>query len=79
MAKTIHVAGVRYRILELAPANRGPRYLLRSDDGDLFGLFAQNAAPTRFVAFPLVADREETNALARVDFFETDRGLIARR
>ena len=78
MAKVLTIGGVRYRVLPLTAAKHGPRYLLRNDDGDLFGLYAQNAAPTRLVALPLVIDREEPSALERVDFFEAEGGLIAR-
>jgi hypothetical protein len=62
------------------PAARslGTGFLLRSDAGDLFGLFAQNGQPTRFFAAPLTMNLGQPNPLEGVDFFDTERGLHVR-
>jgi hypothetical protein len=71
----IKLNGVTYRVLRLDGGKRGPRFLLRSDAGDLFGLFAQNGQPTRLFAAPLAMNMGQPNPLERVDFFDTDQGL----
>jgi hypothetical protein len=74
----IALAGTTYRVLRLDGGARGPRFLLRSDRGDLFGLYAHNGQPTRLFAAPLVMNLGESNPLERVDFFETAGRLRAR-
>jgi hypothetical protein len=71
----IALHGVTYRVLRLEGGRRGPRFLLRNDAGDLFGLFAQNGQPTRLFAAPLAMNMGQPNPLERVDFFDTDQGL----
>jgi hypothetical protein len=70
----IRVAGVAYRVLRLDGA-RGPRYLLRSDAGELIGLFPQGAEPMRLYAAPLVPG-SGAHPLARLDFFANDGTLL---
>jgi hypothetical protein len=74
----IKLNGMTYRVLRLDGGRRGPRFLLRSDAGDLFGLFAQNGQPTRFFAAPLTMNLGQPNPLEGVDFFDTERGLHVR-
>jgi hypothetical protein len=66
---------VTYRVLRLDDSTRGPRFLLRNDAGDVFGLFAHNAQPTRLYAAPLTAS-SSAHPLARLDFFDSDRTLL---
>ena len=75
---SIRLNGVTYRVLRLDGGRRGPRFLLRSDDGDLFGLFAQNGQPMRFFAAPLAMNLGKPNPLEGIDFFDTERGLHVR-
>jgi len=70
----ITVAGIKYRVLRLA-GNRGPRYLLRSDAGDLVGLFPRGAEPMRLYAAPLVAASGVSNEFAKLDFYDADGAL----
>jgi hypothetical protein len=49
------IAGTTYRVLWLDGATRGPRFLLRSDHGDLFGLYSYGAEPMKLYAVPLIA------------------------
>ena len=72
----IELSGVTYRVLRLDGGRRGPRFLLRSDAGDLFGLFAQNGQPTRLFAAPLAMNLGQPNPLEGVDFFEGDGDLL---
>jgi hypothetical protein len=51
----IMIAGTTYRVLRLDGATRGPRFLLRSDHGDLFGLYSYGAEPMKLYAVPLIA------------------------
>ena len=74
----ITINGVRYRVLKLEDSARGPRYLLRSDDGDLFGVYGWNAQAALSAA-PLVLKLAVDNPFREVDFFETaEGGLLAR-
>ena len=73
----ITVAGITYRVLRLDGA-RGPRYLLRSEMGDLRGLYPYGAEPMRLYATPLQPARSDSNPLARLDFFDADGRLVAR-
>jgi hypothetical protein len=53
-------------VLRLDGSTRGPKLLLRNDAGDVFGLFAHNAQPTRLYAAPLVAASSPAHPLARL-------------
>jgi len=75
----VTLKGITYRVLRLDGGRRGPRFLLRSDAGDLFGLFAQNGQPTRFFAAPLVMKLGQPNPLERLDFFESEGDLLLQR
>ena len=71
---TITVGGVSYRVLGL-PGARGPAFLLRSEAGDVFGLFRHGHEPTRLFASAL---RPGTPApvFDGVDFFD-DEGRLS--
>jgi hypothetical protein len=69
----IIVKGIRYRVLRLEGGKRGPRFLLRSDDGDLFGVYARNGQAVLSAA-PLMMKLTVDNPFRGVDFFETDDG-----
>jgi hypothetical protein len=73
----VDIAGVTYRVLRLEGA-RGPRFLLRTEAGDLVGLFPCNGQPARLVAAPLVAGRSPRSPFATVEFFEVDGRLLVR-
>jgi hypothetical protein len=75
----IKLNGVTYRVLRLDGGRRGPRFLLRRDDGDLFGLFAQNGQPMRLFAAPLSMNLGRPNPLEGVDFFVTEGELLLKR
>jgi hypothetical protein len=64
----ITVAGVKYRVLDSTV--RGPQYLLRSEAGDLWGLYPYGAEPMRLYATPLKPSHDASNPFARFDFFE---------
>jgi hypothetical protein len=71
----ITVNGTIYRVLRLEGA-RGPRFLLRSEAGELIGLFPRGAEPMRLYATPLVPQSgAASHPLARVDFFDVDGTL----
>jgi hypothetical protein len=70
----IKVAGVTYRVLRL-DGEYGPRYLLRSQAGDLVSLYPYGAEPMRLYAAPLEPRREVSNLLARLNFFDLDGRL----
>jgi hypothetical protein len=74
----IMLNGVTYRVLRLDSGRRGPRFLLRGDDGHLFDLFAQNGQPSRLYAASLVMNLGQPNPLEGVDFFDTEPGLHVR-
>jgi hypothetical protein len=65
----IKVGGVKYRVLRLDGVH-GPRYLLRSEAGDLLGLYPYGAEPMRLYAAPLKPARDTSNPFARFDFFD---------
>jgi hypothetical protein len=71
----IKVAGVEYRVLRLDGA-RGPRYLLRSEAGDLLGLYPYGAEPMRLYAAPLKPVHDVSNPYARFDFFDGGGKLL---
>jgi hypothetical protein len=70
------IGGVSYRVLGLDGA-RGPAFLLRSEAGDVFGLFRHGHEPTRLFASAL---RPGTPAAVfdGVDLFD-DEGRLAVR
>ena len=73
----IFVNGVRYRVLRLAGGG-GPRFLLRSDAGELFGVYGRNAQ-TALSAAPLELKLTIDNPFRGLDFFETtEGGLLVR-
>ena len=72
---SITVAGVAYRVLRLV-GDYGPRFLLRSEAGDLIGLYPYGAEPMRLYAAPLEPSRGAASPFARVDFFDLDGRLV---
>ncbi len=79
MAKALSpivVNGVRYRVLRLG-LGTGPRYLLRNDAGELFGVYGRNAQAALSAA-PLELKLRIDNPFRGLDFFETDGGLVVR-
>jgi hypothetical protein len=74
----VTIAGITYGVLRLDGGKRGPRFLLRSDAGDLFGLYAFGAEPMRLYAVPLIARRGETNPLQRIELFDS-AGMLTTR
>ena len=73
----IVVNGVRYRVLRLEGGKYGrPKFLLRSDDGDLFGIYGRNAQAAMSAA-PLMLKLSNDNPLRGVDFFEGDDGSLS--
>jgi hypothetical protein len=80
VAKTlppITVNGVRYRVLSFGPGSSGPRYLLRNDAGELFGVYGRNAR-SALSAAPLELKLRVDNPFRSLDFFETESGLMVR-
>jgi hypothetical protein len=74
----IVVNGVRYRVLRLKGGGGGLRFLLRSDGGELFGVYARNAQ-TALSAAPLELKLTVDNPFRGVDFFETAEGGLLLR
>ena len=72
------VNGIRYRVLRLGAAKWGPKFLLRSDDGALYGVYGRNAQ-VLLSAAPLVLKLTTDNPLRGVDFFEGDDGSLSVR
>jgi hypothetical protein len=70
----ITVNGVRYRVLRLEPGTSGPRYLLRNDAGELFGVYGRNAQ-TALSAAPLELKLTVDNPFRGLEFFETADAL----
>ena len=73
----ITVNGVRYRVLSFGPGSSGPRYLLRNDAGELFGVYGRNAR-SALSAAPLELKLRVDNPFRSLDFFETESGLMVR-
>jgi len=71
----ITIAGVTYRVLRLI-GDYGPRYLLRSQAGNLVGVYPYGAEPMRLYAAPLEPTRGAANPFARLDFFDLDGRLV---
>ena len=72
----IVVNGVRCRVLRLEGGG-GPRFLLRNDEGELFGVYGRNAQ-TALSAAPLELKLTVDNPFRGVDFFETEEGGLVR-
>ena len=68
---------VRYRVLRLE-GGAGLRFLLRSDAGELFGVYARNAQ-SALSAAPLVLKLTVDDPFRGVDFFETADGRLTVR
>jgi hypothetical protein len=75
---SITVDGVRYAVLRLDRPAFGPRFLLRDERGQLFGLFPNGAGPT-FCAELLGTVHEGDNPLERIEFRDSDDRLSAER
>ncbi len=73
----IVVNGIRYRVLRLEGGS-GLRFLLRSDDGRLFGVYGRNAQ-TALSAAPLELKLSVGNPFRGLDFFETADGRLTVR
>jgi hypothetical protein len=58
--------------------SRGPRFLLRSDAGDLVGLYPRGAEPFSLYAAPLAPAAKAADSLGRVGFFEDGGKLTVR-
>ena len=68
--------GIRYRARWLDSRKYGrSKFLLRSDDGELFGVYGRNAQAT-LSAVPLVPKLTTDNPFRGVDFFEGDDGAL---
>jgi hypothetical protein len=75
----IVVNGIRYRVLRLEAGKYGrPKFLLRSDDGDLFAVYGRNAQEALSAA-PLVLKLSTDNPFRGMDLFETDEGGLVVR
>jgi hypothetical protein len=69
--------GVRYRVLRL-DGSGNLRFLLRSDTGELFGVYRRNAQPALSAA-PLKLTLSADNPFREVDLFETEGGGLVVR
>ena len=81
VGRALTIDGVRYRVLRLnADARaRGPAFLLRSDRGDVYGLYRQGAQPLRLFAYALRASPQAI-AFQELEFFDSEGDLtVARR
>jgi hypothetical protein len=61
----ITLNGIRYRVLRLEGEAGGMRFLLRSDAGELFGVYARNAQ-TALSAAPLELKLTVDNLVSRL-------------
>jgi len=73
----IVVSGVRYSVLKLSEDRGNLAFLLRREDGELFGVYRRNAQEALSAA-PLKLTLSVDNPLRGIDFFEEDEGLLAR-
>jgi len=78
VGRSITIGGVRYSVLRLSADMRagGPAFLLRSQTGDVIGLFRQGPQPTKLRAYYLRAD-ERNAALSGFEF--SDDGELGAR
>ena len=73
--RPVTIRGITSRVLRLDRSARGPRFLLRNEAGQLFGLFELGANASRMYAAPLGRDTINANPLERLEFVDTDDGL----
>jgi hypothetical protein len=73
----IVVSGVRYSVLKLSGDRGNIAFLLRSANGDFFGVYRRNAQEALSAA-PLKLTLSVDNPFRGIDFFEEDDGLVAR-
>jgi hypothetical protein len=67
----IVVNGVRYTVLRLSGEGGNLAFLLRSESGELFGVYRRNAQQALSAA-PLELTLSVDNPLPGIDFFEED-------
>ena len=77
MMPPIVVNNVRYSVLRLSGERGNVAYLLRSEAGELFGVYRRNAQEALSTA-PLTLTLSVDNPLRGIDFFEENAGLMAR-
>ena len=79
VGRAITIGGVRYAVLQLSsdPRGAGPAFLLRSNRGDVIGLFRQGAQPMRLRAYKLRSEASAA-ALHGFEFFDDDGELVCR-
>jgi hypothetical protein len=73
----IVVHGVRYSVLKLSEDRGNVAYLLRSETGEIFGVYRRNAQEALSAA-PLKLTLSVDNPFRGIDFFEEDDGIVAR-
>jgi hypothetical protein len=73
----IVVNGVRYSVLKLSEDRGNLAFLLRSESGELFGVYRRNAQEALSAA-PLKLTLSVDNPLRGIDLFDEDGGLVAR-
>lgn len=80
VGRTLTIQGVRYRVLCLNtdPRARGPAFLLRSERGEIFGLYRQSAQPMKLYAYALRASPEAIS-FTEMEFFDADGELSCSR
>jgi len=69
----IVVKGVRYSVLRLDRERGNVLFLLRSESGELFGVYGRNAQEAMSAA-PLKLTLSVDNPFRGIDFFETNAG-----
>src|SRR5713101_5894904 len=77
--RPVTIRGIMYRVLRLDRSARGPRFLLRNEAGQLFGLYELGANASRMYAAPLGRDTVNANPLKCLEFVDTDDGLETQR
>jgi hypothetical protein len=68
------IAGVRYSVMKLSLSARGPRFLLRDDQGRIFGVWP--GANSIYRADLLTPARSQPNPLGGVQLCEGDGRLV---
>jgi hypothetical protein len=71
----IVVNGIRYSVLRLDRERGNVRFLLRSESGELFGVYGRNAQEALSAA-PLKLTLSVDNPFKGVDLFESDPGEL---